>query len=361
MESGGTSSIDLSIGIGKYRLLAELGRGGMGTVFLAVAEGRAGLRKLVVLKVLAPGLAEEPSAREMFLAEARLAARLNHPNVVQTFEVAREAGRDVIVMEYLEGHPLATILRRARQQHGAPMPMSMQLRIVADALQGLHYAHELTDFDGSPLKIVHRDVSPHNIFVTYDGVAKLLDFGIAKAVTSSSTTGDGTIKGKVPYMSPEQLAGEPLDRRADVFSMGVVLWDIVVGKRLWYGMPDVAIMRELSTKTVPSLRDECPDVDPLLERIVMKALAPEKRDRYPTALELQLDIESYLSWQEVHDTTRSVGQYVADLFQDVRASTRSRIEQGLRSGGVDPASALSASVPPPAIDDLEAMGRCGLS
>ena len=201
-----------STSVGKYRFLVELGSGGMGDVFLAVAQGPKGFNKLQVIKRLRPELAQDPEFLAMFLNEARIAARLNHPNVVQTNEVSEHEDEYFIAMEYLEGRSLYAILKRAisSSPKNAPpqrMPLAFHLHTLAEACEGLHYAHELRDFDGTPLELVHRDCSPQNIFVTYDGEAKVLDFGIAKAADSATYTRTGVLKGKVPYMAPEQLDG----------------------------------------------------------------------------------------------------------------------------------------------------------
>ena len=185
---------------GKYQLFASLGRGGMADVFLAVARGQMGFNKLAVVKRLRQVLAEEPAFRTMFLDEARLAARLGHPNIVHTYEVGEQNGVYFIAMEYLEGQSLNKVLKEALRRQEALEP-EVGARIIADALGGLSYAHTLGDYDGRPLEIIHRDVSPHNIFVTYDGHTKLVDFGIAKAALSSTETEVGVLKGKVAYMS----------------------------------------------------------------------------------------------------------------------------------------------------------------
>src|SRR4051794_26091703 len=191
---------------GKYRLIAELGHGGMADVFLAVARGPIGFNKLLVVKRLKANLVDEPEYVAMLGDEARLAARLNHPNVVQTNEVGQEGDQYFIAMEYLDGQPLHRVLTRSEKKER--MPLAMHLRIVCDVLSGLHYAHELADFDGSPLNVVHRDVTPQNIFVTYDGQVKLVDFGIAKASGRDGETKTGIVKGKVTYMGPEHAMGK---------------------------------------------------------------------------------------------------------------------------------------------------------
>ncbi len=324
--------------LGRYRLLAELGQGGMARVFLAVAHGPSGFSKLVVLKMIRMHLIEDPDAVQMFLDEARLAGRLNHPNVVHTHEVAEIEGRHMMVMEYLEGQSLSAVFKRARADQRA-FPRKYQLRTLLDALQGLHYAHTLKDFDGTPLSLVHRDISPQNIFITYDGVVKVLDFGIAKAVTSSAETKAGVIKGKIAYMAPEQFLGEPVDSRADVFSVGAILWHVAAGQRLWKGVPDVQVISRVIRGEIPKPSSVNPRVDPELERITMKALAIEREARYPTALALHNELEAYVDRAGEKTSTREVGAYVAEMFDDLRKQITETIERQLSK-----AQALDTSV-----------------
>src|SRR5258706_5274954 len=285
----------MATGPGKFRLVAELGRGGMGKVYLALVSGPAGFNKLQVVKRLRPELAQEHDSVTMFLDEARLAARLSHANVVQTNEVGEEDGHYFIAMEYLEGQSLDTLVRRsAAQPDSRGVPLAIHLRILSDALAGLHHAHELTDFDGSPLQLVHRDVTPQNVFVTYDGIAKLLDFGIAKAATSAHETRAGTFKGKCAYMAPEQIVGDHVDGRADLFSMGAVLWQAATGQRLWKGETDMKIFNRVLNGDIPSPRAVNPNVSPRLEAICMRALAPKREDRFQNALEMQGALEDLL-------------------------------------------------------------------
>jgi serine/threonine-protein kinase len=309
---------------GKYRVIAELGQGGTANVYLAVARGPSGFNKLVVLKFLKQELAVESEFRRMFLNEARLAARLNHPNVVQTNEVFEEDGRPIIVMEYLEGAALSRVVGRAREQ-GQPIPMAMHLRIICDALSGLHYSHELRDYDGTPLGVVHRDMTPQNVFVSFDGKVTLLDFGIAKLTGAIAETQTGVLKGKLRYMPPEQIMGEPVDRRTDIFAVGVMLWEAVTREKMWRGMSDATVMHNIVNGSIPSPRSLRPDVPQRLEQICMKALASNPNDRYATAAELQLDVEEWLSGNTV--TNRTIGQFVSAVFGDVRARTRDLIER----------------------------------
>jgi len=314
--------------VGRYRILSELGRGGMSNVFLAVASGPGGVNKLVVLKALLPDLSTEPYALAMFLDEARLAAQLNHPNVVQTYEVGTEGDRHVIVMEYLEGQSLSATTRRAAQA-GSPLPLALHLRIIINALEGLHYAHELRAYEGAPLQLVHRDISPQNIFVTYDGQVKVLDFGIAKATSSSTHTATGIVKGKIAYMAPEQIIGDPVDRRADVYSVGCMLWAAATGDKLWKDTPDVHIMRRAINGDIPSPQSVSPGCDDELNRIVLKALANEPKNRYATALELQQDLEHYVESFTIAAKQKEIARYVSDLFADTRAQLKALVERQL--------------------------------
>jgi len=314
--------------VGKYRILAELGHGGMSNVSLAVANGPSGVNKLVVLKALLPHLARDPDALAMFIDEARLGTRLNHPNVVQTYEVGQEGEHFVIVMEYLEGQSLFSVIQKAKRGK-EPLPIPIHLRIIANALDGLHYVHDLADYDGSPLMLVHRDISPHNVFVTFDGQVKVLDFGIAKAVSSSTHTETGVLKGKISYMSPEQMSGTDTDRRADLYAVGAMLWGAAAGEKLWKNVSDVTIMRRVLNGEIPSPRTLNPDVDDELERITMKALACAPADRYPTALELQADLDKLLERMGPPIKQKRIGAIVSELFQENRTAVRALIERQL--------------------------------
>jgi len=314
--------------VGRYRILSELGRGGMSNVFLAVASGPGGVNKLVVLKALLPDLATEGYALSMFMDEARLAAQLNHPNVVQTYEVGTEGDRHVIVMEYLEGQSLSACLRRAGAE-GSPIPLALQLRIIINALDGLHYAHELSGYEGASLELVHRDISPQNVFVTYDGQVKVLDFGIAKATSASTHTAAGVMKGKIAYMAPEQIVGGAVDRRADLYSVGCMLWAAATGVKLWKDTPDVQIMRRAIGGDIPMPQSVNPECDDDLNVIVMKALAREPEDRYATALELQHDLEVYVERFGAAAKQKEIARVVSALFADTRAQLKALVERQL--------------------------------
>jgi serine/threonine-protein kinase len=308
----------------KYRPIAELGHGGMAQVYLALASGPAGFNKLVVLKQLKEQLAEDADLVAMFLDEARLAARLNHPNVVQTNEVGNDGSRFYICMEYLEGQPLNRVLHRLSAPAG--FTLGMGLRILIDALAGLHHAHELRDYDGTPLEVVHRDATPHNVFLTYAGQVKVVDFGIAKALSSSTETRTGVLKGKVAYMAPEQALGERVDRRADVFSVGMMLWEVLVGKRPFKGLPDVAILQRLVNTGVPSPSTARADIPPELERICVKALSHAREDRYATAAEMANALEEAVIALGLPGTVRDAGRLIDQVFASERAKIQRLVE-----------------------------------
>jgi eukaryotic-like serine/threonine-protein kinase len=325
---------------GKYRLVAELGQGGMADVILALSQGPVGFSKLVVIKRLRDHLAEDPEFVGMLIDEARLAARLNHPNIVHTHEVGEIGGRFFMAMEYLVGQPLTRLRRRAKRKK-KPLSLEAELQILSDVLGALHYAHELTDFDGTPLGVVHRDVTPSNVFVTYDGVVKLVDFGIAKATGRSTETRTGVVKGKMTYMPPEQALGQHVDQRADVFSVGVMFWEAITGARMWKGVDDVVVLGKLINGDVPtSAKERNPDVSDELDAICQLALAPNPSDRYGTAREFQAAIDHYLDRAEKRVSNRELGADVATLFSNERDEIRRIIETQLSKLKEEPAGSL---------------------
>ena len=313
--------------VGKYKFIASLGGGGMADVYLAVVEGPARVKKLQVVKRLRRDYLDDPDHVEMFLDEARLAARLNHPNVVQTFEVSESEGEYFMAMEYLDGVPLNRILNRARNK---PPPPGVLLKVLADTLLGLHYAHELTEYDGQPLQIVHRDVSPHNVVVTYDGQTKLLDFGIAKSEARSVETRAGVVKGKISYMSPEQARAKPLDRRADIFVVGILLWEAMAGSKIWEKATDMEVLHRLALGDMPDLRDVRPDAPDAILKIIKKAFHADPDGRYATAAQMREDILAYLDSAHIRVTNEVVAEYVCTVFADKRAEIKKIIERQLR-------------------------------
>jgi ABC-type branched-subunit amino acid transport system substrate-binding protein/tRNA A-37 threonylcarbamoyl transferase component Bud32 len=308
----------------------------MSEVILTVTQGGlGGFQKLVAVKLLRRDLAEDEDFRRMFLEEARLTARLNHPNVVQTNDVGEDAGRYYIAMEYLEGQTFERV-RRSRNASRL-FPRNLQLQVLTQVLAGLHYAHELADYDNTPMAIVHRDVTPSNIFLTYDGQIKLVDFGIAKVLDSVNHTRVGVLKGKARYMAPEQITGAALDRRADIFSVGVMLWEILASTQIWLGRSETEILRRVSTGDVPALPNDAPAV---LQQICAKAMAHRPEDRYATAEALRLELDEYLAQHATPSRDRGIGAVVGEMFRDERAQIRQLIEvqlKGTRPGSVLPA------------------------
>ena len=291
VSSNRSSSYAPASRLGKYEVIARLGKGGMAHVHLAVSRGVGGFNKLVVLKRLE---SDDDSFRSMFLDEARLAALLHHPNVVNTYEVSENDGSYFIAMEYLEGQPLDKLIRETKKLERQLSPR-MCARIVADALSGLHYTHELRDYTGEPLKVVHRDISPHNLFLTYDGTVKVLDFGVAKTAVKTSETEVGVLKGKLAYMSPEQAAGQPVDRRADLYSMGVVLWELLSLEHLRKADSASGVLNEAINGSLPDLAKLRPDVARQLETVLWQALAHSPGRRFQTAQQMRDALLEYLA------------------------------------------------------------------
>jgi branched-chain amino acid transport system substrate-binding protein len=326
------SSGEAPIGVeafGRYRLIAAIGRGGMSNVYLAVTEGaQAGtqFQKLLVLKVLNRELGEDPEFVRMFLNEARLAARLNHPNIVQTIEVGHAGAQHFLAMEYMEGQPLNRILHN--DEATSQLSLSMRLHVLMQALGGLHYAHERKGYDGSPLDIVHRDISPSNLFVTYDGQVKLMDFGIAKARDTGNDTRVGIFKGKPAYIAPEQVLGRGVDRRADIYSVGIVLWELITGRRLRHGLNQTDTLTRVVGNEVPPPRGIDPRIPAELEAICMKALATRREDRYSTAADLLNALERFV--QRLPPViSRDVGNIVTQAFREDRERIGKVIEAQL--------------------------------
>lgn len=305
---------------GKYRILAEVGQGGTADVWVAVARGPSGFNKLVVLKSMKVHRCHEPELVRMFMNEARLAARLNHPNIVQTNEVFEFRGIPVIVMEYLDGQSFANVLARCRDTKQFPLPM--QLRVISEALGGLHAAHELEDFDGTPLHVVHRDVSPHNIFITFAGQTKVLDFGIAKLAGTGDVTETGVIKGKLHYMPPEQITAEGVDRRADIYAMGVVLWEVAARRRMWKGLNEAVVMNRILNGETPDLHEVDATIPADLRGIVGRAMALAPDDRYQTAAEFQADLDDYICATNQTVRNRDLGEALQEAFEDVRGERK---------------------------------------
>ncbi|HET6146444.1 MAG TPA: serine/threonine-protein kinase [Polyangia bacterium] len=311
----------------RYETIALIGRGGMAEVFLAVTVGAGGIAKLAVLKRIWPELASDPHFRAMFLDEAGLSVRMSHPNLVQTYEIIEEDGALAIAMEYLDGQPLGRVLNRLNGAQALSLPQ--RIRIVSKLLAGLDYTHELADYDGTPLSVVHRDVNPHNVFITYDGSVKLVDFGIAKSAADNHHTRPGMVKGKSSYMAPEQFLGQPADRRTDIFAVGVILWEMLAQRRFWNGIADHEIAAYLiSTRSLPRLPAEI-DVPVELEEICMRALSRDRDERYATAAEMEAELHRAVT-STPEASNRLLGKAVAEGFATERADRQSLIDRHLK-------------------------------
>lgn len=319
--------------VGRYHIVAELGGGGSSNVYLAVARGPANFTRLLVLKRLRERLAFEPAFVVMLLDEARIAARLSHPNIVQMVEMIEVAGEFYIVMEYLEGQTFRNLSARA------PVPEQISLTILCDVLEGMHYAHELKDFDGGALAIVHRDLKPSNVFVTYDGLTKIVDFGLARAIGRSTHTAQGVLKGSPAYMAPEQARQRDLDRRADIFAIGVMAWEAATGTRMWGGLKRVDVLTRLLRRELPPPPSEVrPDVSQELDAIVRRATAVEPNDRYATAAEFQKALGHYLGTIGGRATPRQVADHIGTAFATERESIRRKLDEQLARFRRDPSS-----------------------
>lgn len=293
----------------RYELLGELATGGMATVYLGRQKGALGFSRTVAIKSMHPQLAKDPAFRAMFIDEAHLTARIRHPNVVPTLDIVQSESKLLIIMEYVEGVSLSVLLKAAKERE-MQLPVGVVTSIVHDVLEGLHAAHELNDDQGQPFGVVHRDVSPQNILVGVDGVARVVDFGVAKATGRSYKTQTGEIRGKVGYMSPEQMFGESLDRRVDIYAAGVVLWEALAGDRLFNAPTDAALVLLVTRGMVspPSVaRGE--RLANGYDELVSKALAQEPSGRFTTAAEMNkrlMEIEKPATREEVGRLVREL-------------------------------------------------------
>lgn len=277
--------------LGRYQLLSRLAVGGMAEVYLARQGEISGFKTLVVVKKVLPHLAVKPDFINMFLDEARIASMLDHPNVVRITEVGRAGDEFFLAMELVQGKPLATLLQQGERTK-TPLPHNLAALVVAYAAAGLHHAHQLTDVAGNLLGLVHRDVSPQNVMISFEGSVKVIDFGIARALGRLGDTNSSSLKGKLGYMAPEQARGEAVDRRADIFSLGVVLWECVAARRLFLRENELATLRAVVYEPIPSPSNYS-KVDATLEAIIMCALDRNPDERFQTAEEMRIALEKW--------------------------------------------------------------------
>lgn len=297
---------------GRYQLVRKIGEGGMAEVWKAVSTGVQGWRRVSVIKRIHPDKAHEPSFVELFCDEARVCALLNHPNLVQVHEFGAIDGTHFLAMEYLAGKDLAAVMRALRRR-GQQVPWATAAHVALGVARGLSYAHALRDENDVPLNIVHRDVSPSNVMLLYTGGVKLIDFGIARVDEETRAVTQGRwLKGKTSHMSPEQARGEPLDGRSDVFSLGVVLWEMLTTTPLFRGDTDVESLRNIVCKPIPAPSSLAPDVPPALDRIVLTALDRTTETRYQSAAHLARDLEAVL--RSMPDQTEGISALLDELF-----------------------------------------------
>ncbi|ATB37985.1 serine/threonine protein kinase [Cystobacter fuscus] len=326
---------------GKYQLLKRIATGGMAQIFLARERGQ---NRLLVIKRILPHLADNEEFVQMFLDEARIAARLDHPHIVQIYDLGSQDDSFFIAMEYIHGEDLRRVWKRA-ERSGQLIPVPFVCRALSEACAGLDHAHKKVDANGKPLNIVHRDISPQNILLTFDGRTKVVDFGIAKAADQATETRSGVLKGKYSYMSPEQAAGEKVDRRSDIFALGVVLYELLTGTRLFKRSNDVITLQAvIECKVLPPSQVN-PRVPRDLDPIVMKALEREPGDRYPEAVQLQRALEQWLDTYSQPSSTAHLAAYMKDLY-----ATRLAEEARLGDVLVEEAEAHSPSIAPKSPD-----------
>lgn len=344
--------------LGRYELLLPIASGGMAMVWAARLKGTRGFQKIVAVKTMLPKLSEDAQFEQMFLDEASLASQVRHPHVVETLDLGEQDGVLFMVMEWIDGVPLHQLMKEAKKSGGIPLPVAV--RIVMQACAGLHAAHELRDAKGQLVGLVHRDVSPQNILVTYDGVAKVVDFGVAKATAhGDGSTSAGQVKGKVAYMAPEQIKAKTIDRRVDVFAMGVVLYLLTTGKH--------PFRQENEAATLYRICDPKPAVNPhrlvptypmMLERVVMQALAKDPAKRYPTANDFARALDQALPRNLRASTDEEAASFVRSLFSERREQQARALAAALETADKRAAAApapgqtlreLLDSQPPPSM------------
>jgi eukaryotic-like serine/threonine-protein kinase len=315
--------------LGRYELLLPIAAGGMAMVWAARVKGTRGFQKIVAVKTMLSKLSEDAQFEQMFLDEAQLASQIRHPNVVEISDLGEQEGVLYLAMEWIDGVPLNQLMKTSKAAGGVPLPIAV--RIVMNASAGLHAAHELRDAKGQLIGLVHRDVSPQNILVTYDGVSKVVDFGVAKATAmGGGATVAGQLKGKVSYMAPEQVRGEAIDRRIDIFALGIVLYALTTGKHPFRRESEAATMYTIaSDEPVLPPRKFLPDYPASLEAVLLKALAKDAKQRFATASEFQRALDQCLPVAERANTDEDVGAFMRKLFGNKREESRAALAEAL--------------------------------
>jgi len=337
---------------GKYTLIRKLATGGMAELFLAIQKSVAGFEKLIVIKRILPAMNQDRAFIDMLLHEARVAATLSHPNIVQIFDVGQHDGNFYIAMEHVHGEDLRSIVRQMKKKGVSEFPLEHAISIILGMCAGLAYAHEKRDLDGSPLNIVHRDISPQNVVVTFTGDVKIVDFGIAKSDSKGQhETKSGKLKGKIPYMSPEQARGEPIDWRSDIFATAVMLFELTTGKRLFKGASEFETLKLICEREYPMPSQVRRGYPGDLERIVMRGLAKDRGARYQTAREMQALLEEFVRRERIPTSTIALSQFMQSLFEDKLASQKEQLLQGKQLADI-----IALQHGPDSVDNLEATG-----
>lgn len=300
----------------RYELITKLASGGMASIYLGRFIGTPDFERLVAVKIIHPHLTEDEEFVNMFLDEATITAKLSHPNIAQVIELGEQDGLYYMIMEYVEGETLNTLINRIKKRNLQPLTYAQAAWIVSQAASGLYYAHTLTDPYGKPLSIIHRDVTPQNIMITYEGHIKLIDFGIARALGRRTHTKTGEIKGKYSYMSPEQVRGQKIDARSDIFSLGVVLYEITLLNRLFKRDTELATIQAILNYEVVPPSHINPRYPRMLESIVLKAISQEPKDRYQTAKELVDDLEYFISSTGEIVGSHVISRIMKNVFED---------------------------------------------
>jgi eukaryotic-like serine/threonine-protein kinase len=311
---------------GKYLLLDRISVGGMAEVFRAKSFGVEGFEKLIAIKRILPSMADDREFLRMFVDEAKIAGQLSHPSIAQIYELGREGSSPYIAMEYVWGKDLLQIYNRFRKL-GERMPITMACHVIAKVSEALDYAHRKRDPLGTPLQIVHRDCSPQNILVSYEGEVKVIDFGIAKAASRVSHTNAGVLKGKFAYLSPEQVRGDPVDRRSDLFAIGTVFFECLTGERLFHSESDFTTLERVRDADVPRPRDVYPELPEEIERVVLRALAKDPADRYQHGREMYRDLQAFLRSQAHPYTASALGAWVRKAFPQEMAREGQLLER----------------------------------
>ncbi|MFN0252230.1 MAG: serine/threonine-protein kinase, partial [Kofleriaceae bacterium] len=332
-----------------YQVLAKLATGGMAEIFLARGASAAGVERYVVLKRILRERASDANFVQMFLEEARLAAQLNHPHVAQVYDIGKLGDSYFFTMEYVHGETVRALLHRARSLR-REIPLGNVLTVISHAASGLHHAHERIGIDGRPLGIVHRDVSPSNLMISYEGSVKLVDFGVAKAENRTSETRSGTVKGKISYLSPEQCRGAPVDRRSDLFSLGIVFWEMLTTERLYRRASDFENMHAIVTEPPPPPSTRRAGLTPEVDSIAMRLLAKNREERFQTADELIEVLENVATHHNAMMSSSSLSRFLRELFGQ---RPEPWIEMEQREAPADRVTVTSEPIPPELIAKLD--------